>query len=142
MSEALETLKCVMVLDGDQPAGIRANTAAILGITLGANFPHLVGPPAPDGDGGRHPGIIMTPVPILKSDQAGLRTLRDKLSEEKFSSLWCADFSDVAQRCQTYPLYLEQAAATPEGGYSYLGLLLCGDKKLISKLTGSLPLLR
>lgn len=142
MSESLEDLKCVMILDGDQPPGVRANTAAILGITLGANFPHLVGPPAPDGDGGSHPGIIMTPVPILKSDREGLRSLRCRLSEEKFSSLWCADFSDVAQCCQTYPLYLERASATPEADYSYLGLLLCGEKKLVNKLTGSLPLLR
>ena len=141
MSDISE-FKCVMVLDADQPAGVRANTAAILGITLGAKFPALVGPDAPDGDGTPHPGIIMTPVPILKGDQAGLRALRDKLADPKFAPVWCADFSDTAQCCQTYPVYLDHARQTPEADYHYLGLLLCGEKKLVNKLTGSLPLLR
>lgn len=137
-----EMPKCVMVLDGEQAPGVRANTAAILGVTLGARFAQLVGPDAPDGDGEEHPGIIATPIPILKSDGPGLRQLREKLKEPRFQEVWCADFSDVAQCCQDYPAYLAHAAETPEGAYHYLGLLLCGDKKAVNKLTGNLPLLR
>lgn len=140
MSEA--EVKCVIVLDAEQVPGVRANTAAILGITLGARFPQLVGPDARDASGCLHPGIITTPVPILKSDGEGLRQLRAKLDEPKFQSVWKADFSDVAQSCQTYPDYLAHAAVTAEAGHHYLGLVLCGEKKLVSKLTGSMPLLR
>lgn len=31
--------KCVIVLDSDLPLGVLANTATILGITLGKHFP-------------------------------------------------------------------------------------------------------
>lgn len=134
--------KCVLVLDGGQEPGVRANTAAILGFTLGARYPELVGPGAPDADGRVHPGIITTPIPVLRSTAEGLRDLYEKLSEEKFSGVFCTDFSDVAQCCQTYPVYLEKAAATPTAGHTFLGLGLCGEKKLVNKLTGSLPLLR
>ena len=34
--------KCVLVIDGALPAGVAANTAAILGITLGKRFPETV----------------------------------------------------------------------------------------------------
>ena len=36
--------KCVMVLDKDLPLGILANTAGIMGITLGKHIPETVGP--------------------------------------------------------------------------------------------------
>ena len=135
-------VKCVLVLDGDQEPGVRANTAAILGFTLGARYPGLVGPDAPDADGRVHPGIISTPIPVLKSTAEGLREIRERLSDPKFQGVFCTDFSDVAQCCQTYPVYLERAAATPTAGHRFLGLGLCGEKKLVNKLTGSLPLLR
>ena len=35
--------KCVIIVDEDAPAGIAANTAAILGITLGVRMPDIVG---------------------------------------------------------------------------------------------------
>ena len=52
------------------------------------------------------------------------------------------DFSDVAQCCRSYPAYLEKAARTREEEHRYLGLCLCGEKKLVNRLTGCLPLLR
>ncbi len=59
--------KCVIVIDESLPIGIIANTAAIMGISLGKNMPHVVGSDVQDLDGYRHPGIIELPVPILKS---------------------------------------------------------------------------
>ena len=38
-----QTEKCVIVADGALPPGLIANTAAILGITLGKNLPEAVG---------------------------------------------------------------------------------------------------
>ena len=35
--------KCVMVIDESLPLGIIANTAAIMGITLGKKMPEVVG---------------------------------------------------------------------------------------------------
>ena len=36
--------KCVMVIDEELPTGIIANTAGIMGITLGKKLPETVGP--------------------------------------------------------------------------------------------------
>lgn len=68
--------KCVMIIDEKLPLGLIANTAAIMGITLGEKFPEVVG--------------------------------KDVDSED----------------------------------LNYLGVCICGPKKKVNKLTGSLPLLR
>ena len=39
----LQNEKCVMVIDENLPLGIIANTAAIMGITLGKQMPEVVG---------------------------------------------------------------------------------------------------
>ena len=39
----LQEEKCVMIIDETLPLGIIANTAAILGITLGKELPEVVG---------------------------------------------------------------------------------------------------
>ena len=40
---SLENEKCVIVMDEGLPLGLIANTAAILGITLGKTLPEVVG---------------------------------------------------------------------------------------------------
>lgn len=137
-----EEKKCVLVADAALPPGVLANLAAILGITLGTQVPGLTGPAVTDASGSVHPGIITMPIPVLKSDAEGLRALRGKLGQPAFHPVFAADFSDVAQKCRTYPEYLSSAAQTPESDFTYLALLLRGPKALVNKLTGSLPLLR
>ena len=61
----LQSEKCVMVMDEALPLGFLANTAAILGITLGKHIPESVGPAVADKSGHSHLGIIQIPVPIL-----------------------------------------------------------------------------
>lgn len=39
----LQNEKCVMVIDENLPLGLIANTAAIMGITLGRDMPEVVG---------------------------------------------------------------------------------------------------
>ena len=135
-------MKCVMIIDGELPTGIIANTAAILGITLGKHIPALVGDDIPDGSGMIHRGIITIPVPVLKAPGALIKALRERLSGTEYRSLITADFSDVAQSCNVYSDYRKKAAATQECDFTYLGLALYGEKKLVNSLTGSLPLLR
>lgn len=50
--------KCVMVLDEELPLGMLANTAGIMGITLGKHLPEAVGPGVCDKSGRVHLGII------------------------------------------------------------------------------------
>ena len=60
----LQNEKCVMVIDEKLPLGIIANTAAIMGITLGKQMPEVVGADVYDKTGNGHLGIIEFPVPI------------------------------------------------------------------------------
>ena len=59
-----ENDKCVIVIDENLPLGIIANTAAILGITLGMKYPSVVDCDVKDADNNIHSGIIEFPVPI------------------------------------------------------------------------------
>lgn len=138
----LKAYKCVMVIDGALPLGIIANTAGILGITLGKQIPEAVGPEVLDKSGTPHLGIIQIPVPILKADREKIKEIRERLYQPEFNSLLAVDFSDVAQSCNAYGDYIAKAASVEESGFTYLGIGICGDKKSVNKLTGNLPLLR
>lgn len=134
--------KCVIVLDEALPTGVLANTAAILGITMGQRLPELVGPDVADASGREHLGITAFPVPVLRADQEQIRSIRERLYEPAFAEVTAVDFSDVAQGCMVYEDYQAKAAETAEEAMRYYGVGLCGGKKLVNKLTGSLPLLR
>lgn len=95
----LQNEKCVMVIDENLPLGIIANTAAIMGITLGKRMP-------------------------------------------EFSDLTVVDFSDLAQGCKTYDEFIEKMKGVSETELNYFGIAICGAKKKVNKLTGSMALLR
>ncbi len=137
-----ENEKCVLVMDEHLPAGIIANTAVILGITLGTKMPDVVGNDVADCDGNPHAGIIQFPVPILKGNKEILKVLRTMLLDTQFDDLTVVDFSDLAQTCKTYAEFIDKMASTSEANLRYIGIAICGNKKKINKLTGNLPLLR
>jgi hypothetical protein len=136
------TMKCVMIIDSELPVGIVANTAAILGITLGKHIPDQIGEDVTDASGRSHMGIITTPVVMLRGSKAALKDLRQRLYTPEFTDMTIVDFSDVAQSCNRYSDYIAKAATTPEQDHTYFGIALYGDRKKINKLTGSMPLLR
>lgn len=138
----VENEKCVIVVDENLPLGIIANTAAILGITMGMKMPDVVGNDVFDLEENPHMGIIQFPVPILKGNTKILKKLRTKLFEPQFSELIVVDFSDLAQGCKTYNEFIGKMANTSESRLNYIGIAVCGNKKQINKLTGSMPLLR
>lgn len=137
-----QSTKCVMIIDENLPLGIISNTAAILGITLGKHIPELVGEDVFDATGQSHLGIIKVPVPILKGNKEILKELREKLYTSAFEDIIVVDFSDVAKDCNIYSEYMQKASTISEMEHTYLGLAICGNKKKINKLTGSMPLLR
>jgi len=134
--------KCVMVIDEGLPPGVIANTAAILGITLGKRLPEVVGADVTDQSGCLHPGIIEFPVPILRGSPEVLRGMRERLCQPDFRELTVVDFSDLAQGCKTYDEFIGKMAGVPESSLRYFGIAVCGAKKKVNKLTGSMPLLR
>ena len=134
--------KCVMIINQNLPAGVAANTAAIMGISLGKQKPQIVGPDVADKNGRYRPGIIEFPVPILKGSSENMQEIYRKLLLPEFSSLTAIDFTDLAQGCKTYEDFIEKMSKSPVDSLQYLGLTLCGPKKKVNKLTGNLPLLR
>lgn len=135
-------MKCVMVIDSKLPAGIVANTAAILGITLGKHIPEQVGENVTDASGQVHLGIIKIPVTMLHGDKGVLNDLRKRLFGPEFNDLTVVDFSDIAQSCNVYSDYIDKAALTSEQDHTYFGVAIYGTKKKVNKLTGSMPLIR
>ena len=126
----LQNEKCVMVIDERLPLGIVANTAAIMGDDVY------------DGTGKKHLGIIEFPVPILRGNGEVLKAIRERLYGPEFSDLTVVDFSDLAQSCRTYEEFAEKMRGTSERELNYLGIALCGAKKKVNQLTGSMGLLR
>lgn len=138
----LQNEKCVMVIDENLPLGIIANTAAVMGITLGKKMPDVVGADVMDQNGNCHLGITATPVPILKATGDKIKEMREKLYQPEFEELIVVDFSDVAQSCNVYEEFIQKMAGAPESALQYFGVAICGAKKKVNKLTGSMPLLR
>ena len=135
-------MKCVMVIDENLPPGMIANTAAVMGVTIGNHFPHFVGADVLDQTGNSHLGIIEFPIPILRGNASMIKELREKLYQPEYAELTVVDFSDVAQSCKTYDEFIGKIAVVPEADLNYFGLAICGGKKQVNKLTGSMPLLR
>ena len=138
----LQNKKCVMIIDENLPLGIIANTAAIMGITLGKKMPEVVGEDVYDRTGNEHLGIIEFPVPILKGNADVIKDIREKLYGSDFSDLTVVDFSDLAQGCKTYNEFMEKMKDITETDLNYFGIAICGAKKKVNKLTGSMALLR
>ena len=92
--------------------------------------------------GNEHLGITRFPVPILKGNMEVIKTIRERLYEPEFSGLTVVDFSDLAQGCKTYDEFIEKMKDISEMELNYLGIAICGPKKKVNKLTGSMALLR
>ena len=138
----IQNEKCVMIIDENLPLGMAANTAAIMGISIGKEIPEVVGKDVFDQSGNRHLGIIEFPVPILKGNAESMQMIREKLYEPEFSDLTVVDFSDLEQGCKTYDEFIEKMTLASETELRYLGIAICGSKKKVNKLTGSMGLLR
>ncbi len=52
------------------------------------------------------------------------------------------DFSDIAQGCKSNDEFIRKIGSVPESSLQYLDAAICGAKKKVNKLTGSMPLLR
>jgi hypothetical protein len=129
-----------MVLDGELPAGLAVNAAGVLAVTLGRRVEELVGPDVVDGSGEAHAGIVNVPISVLKADAGEVGEVRARAADT--AGLLVVGFTDIAQTSRTYEEYTQRMAATSPEGLGYLGVALYGEKRLVNKITGSLPLLR
>lgn len=135
-------MKCALIIDQHLPLGLIANTAAVLAMSIGNQFSHLIGADVPDQDGMEHAGITQIPIPVLKGDPELIATIRQKVLSKETRSIYMVDFCDLAQQSKQYDEYREKLLATPTKQLVYLGLGLYGPLKEINKIIGNIPLLR
>jgi hypothetical protein len=133
-------MKCVLIVDEALPVGLLVNTASVLSLTLGQKVDGLIGPDLKDGSSDVHVGITTVPIPILKASAEMVREIRDRAT--KVDGLLVVDVTDAAQTTTSYDAYATRLSAATPDQLKYLGVALCGDKRAVNKLTGSLPLLR
>ena len=137
----MSTQKCAIVIDQDLPVGVIANTAAVLSLTLGKQFPTLIGCDLQDSKGDRHHGITTAPIPILKGTRPALKDMREALKSYE-PELTVVDLISATQTTKSYEDYADKLQGTPVDQLEYLGVALYGPLKVVNKFTGNLGLLR
>lgn len=137
-----DTKKCVLIIDNTQPAGIIANTASVLSITLGKEIEGIVSHDVYDKQGEKHLGITQMPIPILGTSRDKIKEIRQKLLSLGMEGLVMVDFSNIAQQSKTYDNYETAMLTSDENDIYYIGIGICGDKKTINKATGNLSLIK
>jgi hypothetical protein len=132
--------RVIVVVEESLPPGLAANAAAMLALTLGARVPGLTGAPLVDASGASHPGLIPDGIPVLKASAAALTAIRERARDS--DDVLTVTFPAAGQRTNDYEEVRRRIAATPPGDIEYAGVALHGPRKRISRLTGTLPLLR
>lgn len=139
--ENLTPLKCVLVIEHSLPIGLAANTAAVLSLSVGKRFPHLIGRDLEDKSGVRRAGITTAPIPILSGESEWLRNSREAMKSHE-PELSVFELISATRVTKSYEEYATKMRDTPIHELEYFGLALCGPVKLVNKFTGSLPLFR
>lgn len=134
--------KTVIVVDSDLELGFLANAIAVSALSLGASVDHLLGSQITDADGRKYKGITRFPLPILKASPEKMMDIRVRLFERDDEHVKIIDFTDRAQRPQTYEEYINLMTTEHLANMQYRAIALFGPRKIINKLTGNLPLLR
>ena len=129
----------MIVVDEGLPAGLAANAAAVLALTLGAREPGLVGADFVDADAEPHPGLIPIGLPVLRASRVELVEIRCGAAAD---GVRVVDFPVFGQQTNNYDEFRGMVAVTPAAELSYLGVALSGSARAVRRLTGRLALLR
>jgi hypothetical protein len=132
--------RIAIVLDDSLGAGLGANAAAVLAVTLSSLVPGLPGPDVVDRDGITYPGLIPVGLPILKAPRAELRLMHERARQ--MPDVTVVAFPFHGQQTTDYAEYSDRVAASSSAEIDHVGLAFHGPRKQVSKLIGQLPLLR
>ncbi len=130
--------RCTIIIDNDLPVGLAMNAASVIGISFGRTVEDLVGPDKQSLDGVNYPGVIYSPLPVLRASGACIHELL--IAGEADDDIEIMPFSALAQSCKTYDEYGERIASVSSNAIELVAIGLVGPKKKITKLTGNLPL--
>ena len=130
--------KCVFILSEKLSPGQALNCTALLGSSLGGQYPGLIGENYKDADGVFHLGLLSLPVVILKTREEELIQIRHNALE--LENTKCIDLTNVSQEAMKYKELVERASKTRFSAFKYIALSLFGDSGEISDLTRDLKL--
>jgi len=135
-----EELKVVIVVSPFLGIGLAANRAAVLATGLAIHIPSLPGQNLVTKDGVELLGFTQIPIPILTvKPEVSLLELC-KRSEELGCKIIV--FLTRAQGMRSYEEYRNSVAETNYNDLDIDAIAIYGDKKSVTKITGSLPSLR
>lgn len=137
----INNLKAVIIVDKELPSGVITNTAAILGMSLGKKYPEIVGRNLINKDQEMHEGITIIGLPILSADKDKLKNIRENAKEYK-NQIFEVNVLNLTRVTRSYEEYAEKLEQISNQDLEYQGILLCGEKKAINKLTGNLSLFK
>jgi hypothetical protein len=130
--------KLIVLIADDLPLGLAMNALSVIGVSMGHRLRGIVGRDVFSQDEVCYPGVINTPLPILKASHAILDSLL--LTFRLDPRFAVSPFSCLAQTCRTYDEYESKLSIQRSPELKLSGLGVMGPKKDINKLTGSLPL--
>ena len=133
-------LRFVVVVDESLPPGRAANATGMLAVTLGATVAGLPGAALVDADGDAHPGLIPQGLLVLRAPATRLSELRAQAAASE--DVGVIDFPSYCQQTNDYDEVRRRVAAIPTAELRYLAILLYGPRRAVSRLTGSLALLK
>jgi hypothetical protein len=134
-------IRIAIVIDPSLPAGLIANTAATIGIGLGAVEPYLGGTILTDNAGRSIHVSSKRPVPILQASTHEIGELLIRAQSPPQGARVVA-FPQFARRLHDFTDYVAEFPHRDLTSEKIEGLGLAGPEKWVRSLTGSLKLLR
>lgn len=134
-----EPMRCVALIDHALSIGHAANAAAVMAFTMGMRQPHLVGKPLVDASGQAHPGLIPIGIPVLGAPADDLAAVRDKAIA---AGLEVVNFPVQGQQTTDYAEFQRLISKTDPAELRYVGVMIYGTKKKVSRIVGRYSLLR
>ncbi|MAZ83696.1 MAG: hypothetical protein CME90_08805 [Hoeflea sp.] len=132
------SFKPVIILSRDLPVGLKANFAAVLGMSLGRFHPELVGPDTPTQDRVVLRGITTVALPVLGAAAEDLASLFEAGADLPLRLAYMR----AAFEARNYADYTDRITAAPLAGHAPQAILLGGPRKAVDRICGNVPLLR
>jgi hypothetical protein len=137
--EPPEPQRCVAIIDAELPVGKAANAAAVLALSMGARHPQLVGEALVDAGGNAHPGLTPMGIPVLGAPKDDLAVIRRKAIE---AAIDVVGFPVQGQQTTDYAEFKRMMSCALPENIAYLGIMLFGSRKKVSRIVGKYSLLR
>lgn len=131
--------KSVIIIDEELPLGLAMNALSVIGVSLGGALNSFVGPDIYSKDNVKYPGVVNSPLPILKAGKEKLISIHNSFFENNMDVV-VFPFSKLAQSCRTYTEYESKLSEENHTDLDLSGIGIVGLKSKVNKFTGSLPL--